>query len=140
MIFLLLIIVSIAFYFIVYTIYAFIAGGKKGVRELVLISQDTTRYGRDINNDKSLLPNLLEDLAMSEKFDFIRFLYLYPDEIQDELLDVVAKYDCITPYFDVPIQHASTKVLTRMNRRGNKEFLQSLVCLFVNGIGDKGNV
>lgn len=99
---------------------------KKGVKELVLISQDTTRYGRDINNDKSLLPNLLEDLVMSKKFDFIRFLYLYPDEIQDELLDVVAKYDCITPYFDVPIQHASTKVLTRMNRRGNKDFLQSL--------------
>lgn len=99
---------------------------KKGVKELVLISQDTTRYGRDINNDKSLLPNLLEDLAKSNKFDLIRFLYLYPDEIQDELLDVVAKYDCITPYFDVPIQHASSKVLSRMNRRGNKEFLQSL--------------
>lgn len=99
---------------------------KKGVKELVLISQDTTRYGRDINNDKSLLPNLLEDLAKSNNFDLIRFLYLYPDEIQDELLDVVAKYDCITPYFDVPIQHASSKVLSRMNRRGNKEFLQSL--------------
>ena len=60
------------------------------------------------------------------KFDFIRFLYLYPDEIEDELIDVVNKYDCITPYFDVPIQHASSKVLKDMNRRGNKEFLVDL--------------
>jgi ribosomal protein S12 methylthiotransferase len=60
------------------------------------------------------------------KFDFIRFLYLYPDEIEEELLDVVNKYDCITPYFDVPIQHASSKVLKDMNRRGNKEFLIKL--------------
>lgn len=99
---------------------------NQGVKELVLISQDTTRYGRDINNDKSLLPSLLEDLVKLNKFDFIRFLYLYPDEIQDDLLDVVSKYDTITPYFDVPIQHASSKVLERMNRRGNKEFLIDL--------------
>ena len=99
---------------------------SKGVKEIVLISQDTTRYGRDLNNDISLLPSLLEDLAKLELFDFIRFLYLYPDEINDELLDVVAKYDVITPYFDVPIQHASSKVLERMNRRGNKEFLLDL--------------
>ena len=98
----------------------------KGVKELVLISQDTTRYGRDFNNDKSLLADLLEDLAKLNKFEFIRFLYLYPDEIEDKLLDVVAKYDSITPYFDVPIQHASSKVLASMNRRGNKEFLSNL--------------
>ncbi len=98
----------------------------QGIKELVLISQDTTRYGRDINNDKSLLPLLLEDLAEMNKFDFIRFLYLYPDEIYDDLLDVVSQYPCITPYFDVPIQHASSKVLSRMHRRGNKEFLLDL--------------
>ena len=56
------------------------------------------------------------------KFEFIRFLYLYPDEIEDELIDVVNKYESITPYFDVPIQHASSKVLKDMNRRGNKVF------------------
>ena len=60
------------------------------------------------------------------KFDFIRFLYLYPDEIEEELIDVVNKYESITPYFDVPIQHASSKVLKDMNRRGNKEFLIKL--------------
>ena len=98
---------------------------NRGSKEIVLISQDTTRFGRDYAG-KCLLPELLEKLAKMNKFNFIRFLYLYPDEIEDELLNVVNKYECITPYFDVPIQHASSKVLKDMNRRGNKEFLINL--------------
>lgn len=98
---------------------------NRGSKEIVLISQDTTRFGKD-NHGKCLLPELLEKLAQMNKFEFIRFLYLYPDEIEDELIDVVNKYESITPYFDVPIQHASSKVLKDMNRRGNKEFLVDL--------------
>lgn len=98
---------------------------NRGSKEIVLISQDTSRFGRDYTG-RCLLPELLEKLAQMNKFDFIRFLYLYPDEIEDELLKVVNKYDSITPYFDVPIQHASSKILMSMNRRGNKEFLINL--------------
>lgn len=98
---------------------------NRGSKEIVLISQDTSRFGRDYAG-RCLLPELLEKLAKMNKFKFIRFLYLYPDEIEDELLDVVNKYECITPYFDVPIQHASSKVLKDMNRRGDKEFLLNL--------------
>lgn len=98
---------------------------NRGSKEIVLISQDTSRFGRDYAG-RCLLPELLEKLAKMNKFKFIRFLYLYPDEIEDELLDVVNKYDSITPYFDVPIQHASSKVLKDMNRRGDKEFLLNL--------------
>ena len=98
---------------------------SRGSKEIVLISQDTSRFGRDYAG-KCLLPELLEKLAQMNKFDFIRFLYLYPDEIEDELLEVVNKYESITPYFDVPIQHASSKILQSMNRRGDKEFLLNL--------------
>ena len=98
---------------------------NRGSKEIVLISQDTTRFGKDTHG-KCLLPELLEKLAQMNKFEFIRFLYLYPDEIEEELIDVVNKYESITPYFDVPIQHASSKVLKDMNRRGNKEFLIKL--------------
>ena len=98
---------------------------RRGSKEIVLISQDTSRFGRDYAK-RCLLPELLEKLALMNKFDFIRFLYLYPDEIEDELIDMVNKYESITPYFDVPIQHASSKVLKDMNRRGNKEFLIGL--------------
>ena len=98
---------------------------NRGSKEIVLISQDTSRFGRDYAG-KCLLPELLEKLAKMEKFDFIRFLYLYPDEIEEELLEVVNKYECITPYFDVPIQHASSKILKSMNRRGDNKFLFNL--------------
>lgn len=98
---------------------------NRGSKEIVLISQDTTRFGRDYSG-KCLLDELLEKLALMNRFDFIRFLYLYPDEIEDSLIDMVSKYESITPYFDVPIQHASSKVLKDMNRRGDKEFLVSL--------------
>ena len=67
-----------------------------------------------------------EELLKIKEFSYIRLLYLYPDEISDELIDLIGKEERLTPYFDIPIQHASSKVLKNMNRRGDKEFLLNL--------------
>lgn len=98
---------------------------EKGVKELTLIAQDTTRYGSDLL-DKPSLAFLLESLAKIEELKMIRVLYLYPDEITDELINVIRDNPKIAPYFDIPIQHISDKVLRLMNRRGDKHFLISL--------------
>lgn len=99
---------------------------SRGIKELVVISQDTTRYGSDFENPKTIT-NLLEELLKIKEFDFIRLLYLYPDEIEDDLLRLIATEPRLTPYFDLPIQHASSKILKSMNRRGDKEFLLDLI-------------
>lgn len=99
---------------------------EKGVKELVVISQDTTKYGSDIKECKTDIVDLLKSLLEIKEFDYIRLLYLYPDEISDELIELMGKEERLTPYFDVPIQHASSKVLKAMNRRGDKEFLLNL--------------
>ena len=98
----------------------------KGVKELVVISQDTTKYGSDIKEYKTDIVDLLKSLLEIKEFEYIRLLYLYPDEISDELIELIGKEERLTPYFDIPIQHASSKVLKDMNRRGNKEFLLNL--------------
>ena len=98
---------------------------SKGVCELVVISQDTTRYGTDLKEKKSIV-DLLKELLKIEQFKYIRLLYLYPDEISDELIDLIASNDRLTPYFDIPIQHSEDKVLSLMKRRGNKEYLKNL--------------
>ena len=97
---------------------------SKGITEINVISQDTTRYGSDIN---SSLAELLDALANLNKFKLIRVLYLYPDEITQELLDVMKKHDSIANYFDIPIQHASDKMLSHMNRRGSQELITSII-------------
>lgn len=97
---------------------------SKGITELNVISQDTSRYGTDINNS---LANLLDALAKMNKFKLIRVLYLYPDEITDELLEVMNKHDSIVKYFDIPIQHASDKILRAMNRRGNQALITNII-------------
>ena len=97
---------------------------SKGITEINVISQDTTRYGSDIN---SSLAELLDALANLNKFKLIRVLYLYPDEITQELLDVMKKHDSIANYFDIPIQHASDKMLRHMNRRGSQELITSII-------------
>lgn len=99
---------------------------EKGVKELVVISQDTTKYGSDIKEYKTDIVDLLKSLLEIKEFDYIRLLYLYPDEISDELIELMGKEERLTPYFDIPIQHASSKVLKEMNRRGDKEFLLNL--------------
>lgn len=98
---------------------------ERGVKELVVIAQDTSVYGNDIYN-KPMLAELLEKLAKLD-FKWIRVLYLYPEGITKELLDVIAKYDNICSYFDIPMQHASDKILKLMNRKTSKLELKEKV-------------
>ena len=98
---------------------------ESGIKEVIVLEQDTTKYGIDLkdgHNTVSLLKGLLE----IKKLDYIRLLYLYPDEITDELIDLISKEKRLTPYFDIPIQHSEDHILKDMNRRGNKEFLRNL--------------
>ncbi len=98
---------------------------NRGVKELVVISQDTTRYGEDFQDGTNIV-TLLNALLKIKEFAYIRMLYLYPSEVTDELLILMHKEKRLTPYFDMPIQHASSKILKAMNRRGDKEFLFDL--------------
>ena len=99
---------------------------ENGAKELILIAQDTTRYGLDLYGKYSLA-ELMRRLCKIEKLHWLRVLYCYPDAITDELLDVMAQEDKIVKYIDLPLQHASGKVLKAMNRRGDKESLLALV-------------
>lgn len=97
-----------------------------GLRELCVIAQDTTSYGLDIYG-RLALPELLSRLAKETDFHWIRLLYLYPDRITDELLDVICENDNILPYFDIPIQHIADGVLHRMNRRGDGALVRDVI-------------
>lgn len=97
-----------------------------GVKELILVGQDTGLYGKD-RYKKLMLPELLNELCKIEGIQWIRFLYTYPERITDELLEVMAKQDKVCSYLDIPLQHADETVLKRMNRRGNAEELKALV-------------
>ena len=97
-----------------------------GVKELIVVAQDTSRYGTDFPEHKRLLPELLTQLCQIQGFEWIRIHYVYPDEIDDALIDVIAKEDKIVKYLDIPIQHCNDKILQLMNRRGNGAFLRDL--------------
>ncbi len=97
-----------------------------GVKELVLVAQDTTVYGRDLYG-QACLPILLKKLVQVEGLRWIRLLYCYPEHITDELLDLMATEDKLVPYMDIPIQHAAGGVLKRMNRPGNRDTLTALI-------------
>lgn len=99
---------------------------KCGYKEIIVLEQDTTKYGIDRKQDGHDIVSLLKGLLEIPGFDYIRLLYLYPDEISDELIDLISKEKRLTPYFDVPIQHSEDHILKDMNRRGNKEFLKQL--------------
>ena len=99
---------------------------ENGVKELIVVAQDTSRYGTDFPEHKRLLPELLRELCKIEKLQWIRIHYLYPDEIDDELIDTVASQPKIVKYLDIPIQHCSDKVLKLMNRRGDHDYLCDL--------------
>lgn len=99
---------------------------RNGARELVLIAQDTTRYGIDLYGEYSLA-KLLKRLSGIEGIKWLRVLYCYPDAITDELLEVMAGEEKILPYIDLPLQHCSGKVLRAMNRRGDRESLEALI-------------
>lgn len=97
-----------------------------GVRELVLVAQDTTVYGQDLYGE-SRLPQLLNELCKIDDLKWIRLLYCYPEHITDELLSVMATQEKVVPYMDIPLQHASGSVLKRMNRPGDRAGLTALM-------------
>ena len=95
----------------------------RGVRELILISQDTTFYGRDLG-EGAALPTLLRELNEVDGIDWIRLLYLYPTTITDDILDAMAECDKVVKYIDLPLQHAADDVLRRMKRPGTGKGLR----------------
>ena len=97
-----------------------------GVKELIVVAQDTSRYGTDFPEHKRLLPELLRQLCQIDELHWIRIHYVYPDEIDDELIDVIAAEPKIVKYLDIPIQHCNSKILKLMNRRGDGDFLRTL--------------
>ena len=97
-----------------------------GVKELIVIAQDTSRYGTDLPGNKRLLPELLRQLCEIEQLRWIRIHYVYPDEIDDELIQVIASEPKILKYLDIPIQHCNSMILKKMNRRGDGAFLKTL--------------
>lgn len=99
---------------------------ENGAKELILIAQDTTRYGIDLYGEYSLA-KLLRRLCKIENLHWIRVLYCYPDAITDELLETMAEEEKIVKYIDLPLQHASGKILKAMNRRGDRESLTALM-------------
>ena len=98
---------------------------KEGYKELIVLEQDTTRYGLDLKEKKTIV-DLLKELVRIPGLEYVRLLYLYPDEITDELIDLIANEEKLTPYFDIPIQHSEDNILKAMNRRGDKAYLTSL--------------
>lgn len=99
---------------------------KQGIQELILVAQDTTKYGVDLYG-KSKLAELLTEISKIQEIKWIRFLYSYPEGITDELIEVVAKNQKIAKYFDIPIQHISDPILKKMNRRTSKKEIQKLI-------------
>lgn len=97
-----------------------------GVKEIIVIAQDTTAYGEDIYGTKKL-PELLSELCKVEGIEWIRVLYTYPERLTDELIDVLAKEEKIVKYLDIPLQHCDELVLKRMNRSGSRESLTELI-------------
>ena len=97
-----------------------------GIKELIVVAQDTSRYGTDLTGGKRLLPQLLRELCAIEELHWVRVHYLYPDEIDDELIQVLATEPKIVKYLDIPIQHCNDGILKLMNRRGDGAYLRRL--------------
>lgn len=100
---------------------------ESGVKELIVVAQDTSRYGTDLPGHKRLLAPLLRELCKIEKLHWVRVHYVYPDEIDDELIDTIAQEEKIVKYLDIPIQHCNDAILKKMNRRGSGEFVAALL-------------
>ena len=99
---------------------------ESGVKELIVVAQDTSRYGTDLPGNQRLLPELLRQMCKIEKLEWIRVHYVYPDEIDDAFIQVMAEEPKIVKYLDIPIQHCSSKILDLMNRRGDGTYLREL--------------
>ena len=97
-----------------------------GVKELIVIAQDTTAYGIDIYGEYKL-PQLLRELCEIDGIEWIRLLYCYPDKLTDELIDTMAQNKKVLHYIDLPLQHCSNKILSAMNRKGTKEDIISVI-------------
>ncbi len=108
---------------------------RAGVRELILVAQETTLYGLDLYGEKRL-PRLLTALCQIEGIDWIRILYCYPEEITPELIQVIAGEPKILHYLDMPIQHASDEILRRMGRRTNRQELEERIKTLREAIPD----
>lgn len=109
---------------------------QRGVKELIIIAQDTTRYGLDLYK-RLALPELLDKLCEIEGIKWIRLLYCYPERITDELIDCMARQEKILPYIDIPIQHCDREILKKMNRSGDQQTLWDLIAKLrqkINGI------
>lgn len=99
---------------------------ESGVKELIVIAQDTSRYGIDLYGERKLA-ELLQKLCAIDGIVWVRIHYLYPDEMSDELIDVLADEPKIVKYLDIPIQHINDNILRAMNRRGNGEYVKELL-------------
>ena len=97
-----------------------------GVKELIIIAQDTTRYGEDIYGEPKLA-ELLTELCRIDELVWIRILYCYPDRLTDDVLDVMAREEKVCNYIDLPLQHCNGDILKRMNRHGDRESLTALI-------------
>ncbi len=97
-----------------------------GVKELILIAQDTTKYGLELYKEYKLA-SLLKELCKIEKIEWIRLFYCYPDRVTDELIDVIASEEKICSYIDIPLQHCSSDILKSMNRNGSYDSLKTLL-------------
>ena len=97
-----------------------------GIKELIVIAQDTTKYGIDLYGE-SKIAFLLDELCKIDGIKWIRFLYAYPESITDELIEVVKKNDKICKYFDIPLQHYSNSVLKMMNRQSDSKSIENLI-------------
>ncbi|MBR4017221.1 MAG: 30S ribosomal protein S12 methylthiotransferase RimO [Oscillospiraceae bacterium] len=97
-----------------------------GVKELLVVAQDTSRYGTDLPGHQRLLPELLRELCKIDGIQWIRVHYTYPDEIDDAFIEVMASEPKIVKYLDIPIQHCNSRILKLMNRRGDGDFLREL--------------
>jgi ribosomal protein S12 methylthiotransferase len=106
---------------------------QQGVKEITLVSQDTTSYGADLGVDDGL-SNLLEELDRVEELSWIRFLYVYPNLVSDRLCGIVADSSRICKYIDMPLQHASASVLKSMRRGGNRASLERMIDKIRKGI------
>lgn len=99
---------------------------ESGVKELILIAQDTTSYGLDLYGELKL-PELLNELCKIDSLEWIRLLYCYPDRITDELIETMKNQEKVVNYIDLPLQHADDKILKAMNRRGDQALIRSVI-------------
>ena len=106
---------------------------SKGTKEIIVIAQDTTKYGIDLYGE-SKLAELLQRISEIDGIEWIRFLYSYPEGITDELIDTVKNNDKICKYFDIPIQHISNNILKKMNRKTSRENIVNLITKIRNKI------